>query len=86
LSENAKLRQPRKAHAAINLPYDSITEIRSDGVECPLWVQTGKAQREQMSSGLPLRADIAQCSRHVSKVPKADSCARTRSLTEEMKS
>jgi hypothetical protein len=29
-----------------------------------------RTQREQMSSGLPLKADIAQCSRHVSKVPK----------------
>src|SRR6266478_5181900 len=26
---------------------------------------------EQMSSGLPLKADIARCSRHVSKVPGA---------------
>ena len=28
-----------------------------------------------MSSGLPLKADIAQRSRHVSKVPGTDSCA-----------
>jgi len=27
---------------------------------------------EQMSSGFPLKADIAQCSRHVSKVPLPD--------------
>src|SRR3977135_2299634 len=26
----------------------------------------------QMSSGLPLKADIARCTRHVSKVPEAD--------------
>jgi hypothetical protein len=32
-------------------------------------VKTGKAQREQMFSALPLRADIAQCSRHVRFVP-----------------
>src|SRR5438874_3651641 len=29
------------------------------------WVKTGKAQWEDMFSALPLRADIAQCSRHV---------------------
>src|SRR6266436_1334845 len=33
------------------------------------WVKTGKAQCEQMFSALPLRADIAQCSRHVRFVP-----------------
>ncbi len=32
-------------------------------------VKTGKAQREQMFSALPLRADIAQQSRHVRFVP-----------------
>src|ERR1700730_10097969 len=31
-----------------------------------------ETQCEQMSSGLPLKADIAQCSRHVSKVPIAE--------------
>src|SRR6202158_5813483 len=31
-----------------------------------------RTQCEQMSSGLPLKADIAQCSRHVSKVPIAE--------------
>src|SRR5260221_6554785 len=36
------------------------------------WVKTGKAQCEQMFSALPLRADIAQCSRHVGFVPTAD--------------
>src|ERR1700737_2768786 len=37
-----------------------------------------RTQCEQMSSGLPLKADIAQYSRHVSKVPYADSCAAAR--------
>src|SRR6476619_5010090 len=36
---------------------------------CPLGVKTGKAQCEQMFSALPLRADIAQQSRHVRFVP-----------------
>ena len=31
-----------------------------------------RTQREQMSSELPLKADIAQYSRHVSKVPTTD--------------
>src|SRR3979490_1914981 len=31
-----------------------------------------RTQGEQMSSGLPLKADIAQYRRHVSKVPLAD--------------
>ncbi len=35
-------------------------------------VKTGKAQREQMFSALPLRADNAQCSRHVRFVPTCD--------------
>src|SRR5260370_7931747 len=39
-----------------------------------------------MFTGLELRADIAQCSRDVRLVQKGESCARTRSLTEEMKS
>jgi len=41
----------------------------------PVWVQTGKAQREHMVSALPLRADIAQQSPHVRFVPK-DETAR----------
>jgi hypothetical protein len=32
-------------------------------------------QTEQMSSGLPLKADIARCSRHVSKVPETEVAA-----------
>jgi hypothetical protein len=40
---------------------------------CPSRVKLRRTQCEQMFSGLPLKADIAQCSRHVSKVPLADS-------------
>jgi hypothetical protein len=36
---------------------------------CLVWVKTGKAQCEHMFSALPLRADIAQQSRHVRFVP-----------------
>ena len=35
-------------------------------------VKTGKAQREQMFSAIPPRADIAQQSRHVRFVPEGD--------------
>ena len=38
----------------------------------PHLAKTGKAQCEHMFSASPLRADIAQCSRHVSKVPTGD--------------
>ena len=37
-----------------------------------LRVKTGKAQCEQMFSTLPLRADIAEQSRHVRFVPLSD--------------
>src|SRR5258708_1272849 len=36
---------------------------------CLLWVETGKAQCENMFSALALKADIAQQSRHVRFVP-----------------
>src|SRR3981189_3386610 len=37
------------------------------------WVKLRRTQCEQMSSGLPLKADITQYSRHVSNVPEANS-------------
>ena len=37
--------------------------------ESPLRVKVGRTQSEQMSSGLPPKADIAQQSRHVRFVP-----------------
>jgi hypothetical protein len=40
--------------------------------ECLLRVKLRRTQCEQMSSELPLRADIAQYSPHVSKMPRAD--------------
>jgi hypothetical protein len=39
---------------------------------CRLWVKLRRTHCEQMSSGLSLKADIAQYSRHVSKVPETD--------------
>ncbi len=36
--------------------------------KCRSWVKQRRTHCEQMSSGLPLKADIAQCSRHVSNV------------------
>jgi len=38
----------------------------------PLRVKLRRTQCEHMFSGLPLKADIAQCRRHVSKVPEPD--------------
>src|ERR1700681_4691598 len=46
--------------------------LRQKKLQLPPWVKLRKTQCEQMSSGLPLKADIAQCSRHVSKVPEGD--------------
>ena len=43
-------------------PYEMLADVRCG-------VKTGKAQCQQMFSALPLRADIAQCSRHVRFVP-----------------
>jgi hypothetical protein len=43
-------------------------------------VKQRRTHSEQMSSGFPLKADIAQCSRHVSKVPKGDSCSAANSI------
>jgi len=40
----------------------------------PMWVKLRRTQCEQMSSELPLKADITQHSRHVSNVPLPDSC------------
>jgi hypothetical protein len=36
---------------------------------CPRWVKVRRTQHEHMSSGLPLKADIARCSWHVANVP-----------------
>src|SRR6266851_246426 len=41
--------------------------------ERPLRVKLRRTQCEQMSSGLPLKADIPRYRRHVSKVPDSDS-------------
>ena len=42
--------------------------------QCRVWVKLRRTHCEQMSSGLPLKADIARCSRHVAFVPATDSC------------
>src|SRR6202035_720962 len=45
-----------------------------------IWVKPGRTQSEQMSSGLPLKADITRCMRHVSNVPATDSCTAANSV------
>jgi hypothetical protein len=42
---------------------------------CASWAELRRTQYEQISFGLPLKANITQYSLHVSKVPAADSCA-----------
>jgi hypothetical protein len=39
---------------------------------CPLWVKTGKAQCEHMTSALPLKADIRRAAWDVRFVPTGD--------------
>jgi len=46
---------------------------------CPRWVKLRRTQCEQMFSGLPLKADLAQCSRHFAFVPTCDMAAIGRS-------
>src|SRR5882762_10730644 len=48
------------------------------GHRFPRWVKLRRTQCEQMSSGLPLKADIARCSRHISKVPEPEVAVVTR--------
>ena len=50
--------------------FDEIFLQRTAGPY--IWVKLRRTQCEQMSSGLPLKADNAQYSRHVSKVPKPE--------------
>src|SRR5712692_7980250 len=46
----------------------------------PTLPKVGRTQHEQMSSGLPLIADIAQCGQQVSKVPTTNSCTAANSI------
>ena len=41
-----------------------------------LWVNLRRTQFEQLSSGLPLKADIARYGRHVSNVPDSEVAGR----------
>ncbi len=62
----------------LTLPISPGTAQTMADVEfsaCPVWVKLRRTQNEQMSSGLALKADIALCSRHVSKVPIGDICS-----------
>ena len=43
-----------------------------EAVRCMSLMGLRRTQYEQISSGLPLKADITQYSRHVSKVPSPD--------------
>jgi len=47
---------------------------------CLSWVKLRRTQCEQMSSELPLKADIAQHTGDVSKVPTRDSCIAAKSF------
>jgi hypothetical protein len=75
-----QLRVPSRSQKAdLGVDVDqSVNSVRDSGTFCiagsrirPPWVKLRRTQCEQMSSGSPLKADIAQCSRHVSNVPRA---------------
>ena len=51
--------------AACAKSHDLAAGLTKDSAKLGLRVKTGRAQREHMFSALPLRADIAQCNRHV---------------------
>src|SRR5712664_2126939 len=59
------------------LTADPIQDMAlADVRECRQRVKQRRTHREQMSSGLPLKADIIQYSRHVSKVPTTECAGR----------
>ena len=62
-----RVRQRRATRAAF-MASDGILASRARR-RLPLRVKLRRTQYEQISSGLPLKADIARYSRHVSKVP-----------------
>jgi hypothetical protein len=47
-------------------------ELHSAKSRSLVWVKLRKTQCEQMSSGLPLKADLAQCSWHFAFVPGSE--------------
>jgi hypothetical protein len=59
----------------LRLPWaskDARTSPTSSSLRGPLRVKVRRTQHERMSSGLPLKADIARCSRRVSMGPEPD--------------
>jgi hypothetical protein len=63
--------------SAYRVPFGPYCQQTADtSPECPGRVKLRRTQCEHMFSDLPLKADIAQCSRHVSNVPKGDIAAR----------
>jgi hypothetical protein len=63
---------------SINRSYFKLNSRtpRAGGCDaCLVRVKLRRTQPEQMSSGLPLKADIARCTRHVSKVPTTEVAA-----------
>jgi hypothetical protein len=59
-------------------------DIRSNPIRGLRRVTLRRTQCEQMSSGLPLKADIARYGRHVSNVPTADLKLMRRSVRDPL--
>jgi hypothetical protein len=66
--QNRKVRQAKLADGAAMC----AAEIPSG--QGPVGVKSGKAQKEQMLSALPLKADMRQLTRNVRKASRPDSC------------
>src|SRR6267142_5452490 len=89
-SRRAALKQTTRSHAhpketsywpgrGTNNAAQTIPAKTSDP-QCPSRVKQRRTHCEQMSSGLLLKADIARCSRHVSKVPCVDGSGLARAF------
>src|SRR6266403_3521441 len=67
-----RIRYVSMRRSTARMSASSLPTIRRRGQEGQLWVKLRRTQHEQMSSGLALKAGIAEHNRHVSKVPTTD--------------
>jgi hypothetical protein len=51
--------------------FGRLTGLTRDQARCLRWVKLRRTSCEHMSSGLPLKADMARCDWHLAKVPYA---------------
>src|SRR4030081_3556121 len=72
--------------STITGPFHKGTVVFSHDAGSPprarllLRIKLRRTHCEQMSSGWPLKADLAQCSRHFAFVPTGDSCTAANNI------